>query len=214
MQKIAIICNDLFGLEVLSVIECINKYYSRNNNTEKYEVVGFVTIKPNHFNSAVSSVPIIDSLEKWKPDKQIKAVLGMKDPALKKHSVTILKNRQVDFETIVAPWMLSFPDWLTIGEGSIVCPYSAKPGMKIGSFVTVMGSMLSGHNIGDYSTVMRFSNIAGESIGRECVVEDHVFLAVGKRIEDQCFVEAGSIVVKNVKTGTKVTGVPAMRKKE
>lgn len=213
MQKIVIICNDIFGLEVYSIIEEINKWHLGRNGEPKYQITGFLWIDSLPFNAEDSPVPMIGNVDNWNFTDDIKVVIGIKAPSQKMELVQALKKKHAQYETIIAPWMLSFPEWLTIGEGSIVAPYSAKPGMVIGSFVTIIHSMLSGHGIGNYSTVMRFANIAGESIGKNSYIGDHAFLAVGRSIGDDCYVADGSIVVKNVKNNSCVSGVPAKKVK-
>lgn len=214
MTDIVIVCDDLFGLEIYSLIEEINKRVMIKDRCPRYRMDGFVTVTDDPFGELRSPLPILGKLESWTPAEGVKVVLGLRSPEAKAAAVELLRGRNAQFETIKAPWMLSFSKWLTIGEGCIVAPYSAKPGMVIGDFVTIVSSMLSGHGIGDYSTVMRLSNIAGETIGKNSYVGDHVFLAVGKSIGDGCYVEDGSIVVKDVKDGVRVSGVPAKKKKE
>lgn len=211
MKRIVIACDDLFGLEIKSIIDEINKWHQINRNERRYDLIGFLSDKDDPFGENGVNSKVIGKISEWTPEESIGVVMGIKYPEEKAAAVQLLRSRGARFETIVAPWMLSYPEWLTIGEGCIVCPYSAKPGMVIGDFVTIEASMLSGYKIGDYSTVMRFANIAGEGIGAYSYVGDHVFLAVGKKIGDHCTVANGSIVVKNAKDHTSVAGIPARR---
>lgn len=213
MQKIIIACKDTFGLEVLSLIHEVNNWYTRRNRDALYEVIGFLSEEESPFGSLQSPLPILGRFSDYEPSNDTKVVIGILEPHEKADAVSILRSRSASFETIVGPWMLSLRDWLTIGEGSIVCPYSAKPGMVIGDFVTIVATMISGHRIGDYSTLMRFSNIAGETVGRFSYLGDHVFLPLGKNVGNHCRVGSGSIVSKSVKDGTSVFGAPARKQK-
>lgn len=213
MQDIVIVCNDLFGIEVYSLIDEINRRAEKANKGAVYHIKGFLYIQERPFNESISPVKLLGDLDNWTPDENEKVVLGIADPEIKGEAVSILREKGAKFQTIITPWMLVLPDQLQIGEGSILSAYSAKDGLIIGDFVTVIASMISGHIIGDYSTVMRFANIAGDSIGRYSYVGNHVFLAVGKSIGDNCRVADGSIVVKNVKSGVYVSGVPAKKVK-
>ena len=211
MQSVIIVCDDLFGLEVYSIVEATNQWYEKNEGSQKYLIKGFLSESGAPFGEWESPAPVFSPMSGWKPEDGVKLIMGILSPEKKAEAVALLKSRGAVFETVYAPWILAFPKWLTIGEGCIVCPYSAKPGMVIGDFVTIDHTMLSGHKLGDYSTTMRLSNIAGDSVGSYSFVGDHCFLAVGKNIGDHCYVESGSIVVKDVKNGTRVSGVPAKK---
>ena len=212
MQKLIIACDDLFGLEVYSLIQEINNWHANRDQEPLYDVLGFISDSDDPFGAIDSPLPMICKMREWKPQEDVHVVLGMLDPKAKAAAVEVLRAQGAVFETIVCPWMLSWREWLTIGEGCIVCPYSAKPGMVIGDFVTVVSSMLSGHRIGDYSTVMRFTNLAGDCVGNYSFIGDHVFIPLGKNIGDNCRVDSGSIVARSVKDGVHVAGAPARAK--
>lgn len=211
MTKIVIACNSLFGLEIYSLLQEINNWYVERGKNALYKIIGFLSDNINPFEGISSPAPVVGTIHEWSIPEDVSVVIGFREPKDKAAAVDVLRNRGSKFETIIGPWMLSFRDWLTIGEGSIVCPYSAKPGLVIGDFVTVIASMLSGHSIGDFSTILRFANIAGDSVGKYSIVGDHVFLPVGKKIGDNCMVGDGSIVSQNVKGGINVFGAPARK---
>ncbi|MBP5489020.1 MAG: hypothetical protein J6Y10_00265 [Lachnospiraceae bacterium] len=215
MQNVVIVTDGLFGLEVFSILEESNKWYAQRNREQGYHIDGFVFLNDGP-DAAGTKFPaaVLGTVNDWVPTEGVSIVLGVKDPARKRMTVQFLREKNVRFETVIAPWMLAFDKWLNVGEGCIVALYSAKPGLEIGNFATVIHSMLSGHKIGEYSTVMRYANIAGDSIGNDCFVGDHVFLAVGRSIGDRCVVEPGSLVVKNLKPGTHAGGVPAKSVRE
>ena len=207
MQDIMIACDGVFGLEVWSMIREINKSEAGWGRAEPYHVKGFLYDGRMPFDMAKAPGCIAVPFDEWMPEEKV--VMGVLKPVDKVKAVQKLRQKGARFETIIAPWMLAWPQNMTIGEGCVIAAYSAKDGIVIGDFVTVVASMLSGHGIGDYSTVMRFANIAGEQIGQRSYVGDHAFLPVGKSIGDDCSVMAGSIISRNVKNGATVLGVPA-----
>lgn len=213
MQKVVVVCDGLFGLEIFSILEEINKWHAQRKQEQPYYIDGFVFLDGTGVERESFPSDVLGTISDWIPSEDVSIVLGVKDPAKKRLAVTLLREKNVRFETVYAPWILAFHKWLTIGEGCIVAPYSAKPGLVIEDFATVVHSMLSGHRIGEYSTVMRYANIAGD-VGKDCLVGDHVFLVVEKSIGDGCVADPGSIVVKNLKPGTHVRGVPAKSVRE
>ena len=207
MKEVILVCNDLFGIEVLELVNQINIYRFQKCGEPEFKVVGYLSEKDNPFGDINISIRKIGSIYDWKPSSNERFILGMNKPEEKLEVVNIMKGKGACFQTIIAPWTIA--PALEIGEGSVISAYTIMKGIEIGKYVTVIGAMLSGYRIGDYSTVLRFSNIAGETIGRCSYIGNHVFLAVGKKIGDYCTVGDGSIVVKNVKSGLSVSGVPA-----
>ena len=209
MKEIILVCDDLFGLEVLDFINQINLFSLKESGEPEYKVIGYLSEKDNPFNNVVTSVARIGNIVDWMPSANEMFILGIKDPELKFKAVKILKQKGAHFLSLMTPWTIA-PE-LELGEGSVISAYTIKKGIKIGSFVTVIGAMLSCRKIDDYSTILRFSNIAGNDVGKGSFVGNHVLVAVGKNIGDQCIVADGSIVVNNVKSGLSVSGVPAKK---
>ena len=65
--------------------------------------------------------------------------------------------------------------------------------------------------IDDYSTTTGYTNIASAHIGKRVFVGSHAVILNGKKVGDDAFVCAGSIVFSNIKAGTKVFGNPAKK---
>ena len=209
MKEVILVCNDLFGIEVLELVYQINLRSLDKYGEPEYKVIGYLSEKDYPFNKIVSSVKRLGNINNWVPSANDLYILGISDPKEKFKTVDKLKEKGARFQTIVTPWTLAYG--LDIGEGSIISAYTIKEGIKIGKFVTIIGAMLSGHKIDDYSTILRFSNIAGNDVGKGSYVGNHVFVPVGKNVGDYCTVADGSIVVNNVKSDLSVSGVPAKK---
>lgn len=216
MKELILVCEDLFGLEVFTLINQINARSIQNYCEPIYHVIGYISNVQNPFGIVNSPLQRLGTIYEWKHSGNAKMVLGMSSPKSKIGAVKLLKAKGANFQTIVAPSYCTpcvLPPDVEVGEGSVFSAYNAKRGLKVGRYVTVIGAMLSGKAIEDYSTVLRFSNIAGVSVGKNTYVGNHVFLPVGKKIGDDCFVADGSIIVNNIKSNSKVKGVPAKKDK-
>ena len=209
MRKVVIACEDVFGIEVYSILKAVNLAQEREGRPAVYALAGYVSDAEDPFGALSLPIPRLGTLRDWRPAAGETCVLGIKSPAAKKAAVARLRENGVSFETVIAPWVRG-PMGMEIGEGSILSAYSCANGVHIGNFVTLISPMLSGHQIGDYSTVMRFSNIAGE-VGTEVLIGNHVFVPLDKKIGDGAVVEDGAIVTMSIRPGSRVSGVPAKR---
>ena len=211
MTELILLCEDLFGIEILELINQINLRSVQNNCIPKYKVLGYLSNKKAPFGNISFPLQRLGSINDWQTSAGERFVLGISKPESKNYAVKVLKEKGARFETIIASWSTDTFLGISVGEGSIVWAYSVKRGIEIGNYVTVIGAMLSGKKIGDYSTVLRFSNIAGSAVGTCTYVGNHVFLPVGKVIGDNCLIADGSVIVKSVKDGAAVAGVPAKK---
>lgn len=102
-----------------------------------------------------------------------------------------------------------------LGTGVILCPYTLiNDNAQIEDYVMINSMSTVGHDvhIGKYSCLMGHVDLCGyANIG------DEVYFGSGSRVlpkgkvESNSYVGAGSVVLKKVKTGTTVFGVPAQR---
>lgn len=212
MTEIVLVCDDFFGMDVLSVIEEINKLEQEKTGEARYRIKGYISNRQAPLGETVGQPERLGSISGWIPAEDERVVIGLSRPEQKMETVRILKEKGAKFETICAPWIIAYP--MEVGEGSIVAAYSANYRMKIGSFVTIIGSMLSCRIVGDYSTILRYANIVGDPIGSRTYIGNHVFVAREKSVGDDCRLEDGAVIVKSVKSGTCVSGVPAKKRKE
>ena len=205
------VCSDLFGLEVYSILSDINRRHKEDNSLQPYHVMGYICDNDCPFGDCYDGLERLGSIMGWKRSGNERYVLGIKEPDKKKMATDCLLSNGCVFESVCSPWTLgnSFP----IGEGSVIDAYSMKQGIQIGRFVTAIHCMLPSITIGDYSTIMRFANVTGE-VGCFSYIGNHAYTHLGKKVGDHCYVADGSVVVKDVKSGTVVSGVPARRIKQ
>ncbi len=212
MNEIILVCDDLFGLEVYTVMEQVNRWDREHGNEPRYRILGYISDSEAPFGNFKSSMKRLGGIQDWKPTGDEQYALGIRMPERKRAVVEQLKANGCTFCTVVSPWIIG--SITELEEGSVVCAYSMKVGLHIGKYTTILNPMMGAFakNIGDYSTILHFSNIIGD-IGENTYVGNHVFLSSCKNIGDNCYVEDGSIIVKNVKSGTRVSGVPARKMK-
>ena len=154
--------------------------------------------------------PYLGSIDEWQPSEDEIYALGIREPHHKKQAVEMLKAKGAKFETLWAPWVMAHLDF-QFPEGCIIAAQSIMDSARIGNFVTLFNSMIGFDAIvEDYSSIMSYSNITTAHIGKRVYIEDNA-VVIGKTINDDAVVKANSVVGKEVKAGTTVSGNPARK---
>lgn len=202
MKDIVIVGAGSTARERLDAIKKINSIH------KKWNIKGFISDNPDDLDNIECDYSIIGSIKDYTPQENDLLVCGIAMPKAKEKIVKLLKSRGAIFETIIHPASV-IGDFVSIGEGCYINGMIS-PNASIGDFVSIMGSMIGGSSvIGDYSTVTGFANITSAKLGKGVFVGSHAVILNNLRIEDNSYVGAGSIVVRNVKANTKVFGNPA-----
>ncbi|MBQ6066478.1 MAG: hypothetical protein IJK89_06615 [Clostridia bacterium] len=210
MTDVILVCEDVFGLEILDLLRRINAYLARNDAGSRYRILGYVSDAPAPFGGMPAPAERLGDLASHPMRRDARYVLGIKDPASKRAAVAMILSRGGRFETVCSPWMICRP--MTFGEGAVMDAYSVTISVSVGDYVTVCDSMLAVEgSIGAYSTVMRFANVICDGVGEEAFIGSCAFVPHGVTVGDRARVLDGSIVVKNVKPGTTVSGNPARK---
>ncbi len=210
MKDLIIACEDSFGLDVKRIILAINSYWEKSGWGTPYRIKGY--IGKNNLSDNLKNLmsPYLGNIEEWTPAKDEYFVMGIVEPHNKKHAVEWMKAKGAQFETLRAPWVLAHLDF-KFPEGCIIAAQSVMDSAQIGSFVTLYHSMVGFDAIvGDYSSVMVYANITTSHLG-ECVLIEDNGVVIEKRINNDAIVRANSVVVREVKAGTTVSGNPAKR---
>lgn len=200
MKDLIIVCAGGFGREVYYMAKSIGKW----------NIKGFIDDNSHALDGVNIALPIIGTIKDWMPSENEVFALGVSNPKTKEAIIKIMKTKGAMFETLIAPHSRII-ETTTIGEGCIISG-SVGDCVKIGNFVNVMGSMIGQDStIDDFSTTTGFTNIASAYIGKRVFLGSHSVILNGKKVGDDAFVCAGSIVFSNVKAGTKVFGNPAKK---
>jgi sugar O-acyltransferase (sialic acid O-acetyltransferase NeuD family) len=207
MKDIIIVGAGGFGREVLQWIKDINFM------TMKWTVKGFIDDNPNALDGLECDYAVIGSIQDWQPNNNEVFACAVANPRTKENIVTLLKSKGAMFESVIHP-IAGIGDWNNIGEGFIAYPNSRiTVNVVVGDYVTLLSSGI-GHDavIGDYSTISSYCDVTGGvQLGKRVFLGSHVTIIPGRKIGDDVYVGAGSVVIKNIKPNTKVMGNPAKK---
>jgi sugar O-acyltransferase (sialic acid O-acetyltransferase NeuD family) len=137
--------------------------------------------------------------------------LGIAEPHIKEKLVKMLMDKGAKFATVIHP-SARICEFCEYGEGLVMYPNSAiGPNCKVGNYVTLLSSGL-GHDaeVDDFVTICSYCGVSGHvKIGKRSFIASHVVLPPSKKVGEDAYVGAGSVVVRNVRAGKKVFGNPA-----
>lgn len=207
MKDLIIVGASGFGREVLKYVQDIN------NVKMQWNIKGFIDDNPNALDGIDCGFAVLGNIKDWEPSANEEFVLALAFPQVKKEIVSKLKEKGARFAQLIHPTAI-INENSCIGEGTIVssnCIISSNT--HIGDFVTLLSSGVA-HDaqIGDFSTLSGRCSINGHVIvGSMVYMGCGVLVAPSKKIGDNATVGIGSVVISNVKAGTKVFGNPAKR---
>ena len=193
-----------FGREALLIAKTLNKLEHRWN------IKGFINDIPDALDGVKCSHSIIGTIKDWQPSDNEVFVMGVSSPAGKERIASILKAKGARFVTLIHPLAL-ISDYVTMGEGCIVGGRSSIGDNAIlGDFVNLAGSMVGQDAlIGDFSTITGYANITNAQLVKRVFVGSHAVILNKRKVGDDAYVCAGSILFNNVRPGKKVFGNPA-----
>ena len=205
MKDLIVVGAGGFGRETIYVAERINE------NNPQWNIKGFIDDNLSALDNVTCDYPIIGRIQDWMPAENEVFALGISSPLLKEKLSSALKERGAKFETLIAPKAF-INKHVTIGEGCVVLGGSIGDCVKIGNFVHVTSSIIGQDSeIGDYCTTTAFANIVSAKLGKRVFVGSHAVVMNNRKIGDDAFICAGSIVFSHVKANTKVFGNPAKK---
>ena len=188
MKDIIIVGAGGCGREVANWIEDINK------EKKTWNILGFIDDNLNVSCAVSSKYKIVDSISNHIPRRNTYYAMGIATPDVKKEIAEMLMNRGAEFVSIIHPSTKIYSE-IPLGKGIITYP-NAK--------------ISTGCKIEDYVTVSSSCGITGGVKLREgCFLADHAVIAVGLEVGKDAYVGIGSVVIRDVKEGTKVFGNPA-----
>lgn len=207
MKKLIIVGASGFGREILQWVGDVNAI------NPEWDVLGFIDDNLQALDGYRCNYKIIGTIKEWQPKDDEFFALALAFPDVKIKVVSLLKEKGAKFATIIHPTAI-VNQYAEIGEGVIITPRSGvNPNAKIGNFVSILGSGVAHDaSIGDYSTLSGRCSINGHvQIGERAYIASGVSIAPSKKIGDGAYVGIGSVVISNVKAGTRVFGNPAKK---
>lgn len=211
MKELIIVGAGSVGVEVYNAVLWINDIAKEKTGEPEYEILGFIDdAYATGKRFVLDNVPVIGTIEDWEPRGQEVYAMAMATPKTKEIVATKLQARGCEFISVILPNAMVSPS-VKIGKGCYIASFRLSGESVVGDFVNIQGSMVGGTAvIGDYSTTLGFANIANGRLGKRVYVGSQA-VVLDVSVGDDATVCVGSIVVKNVKPGTKVFGYPAKR---
>lgn len=208
MKDVLIIGAMGYGREIFEFIQSLN--------TVKYEynVKGFLDDRSHALDDFKGFPKILTSVENYEPEKNDYFVCAVGDTRARAKYIDLIKNKDGHFLSLIHPDSV-ISDKSELGDGVII-----SSSCIISNYV----------RIGDFSIVHPFCNIGHDaSVGCNTSIGSHCFMGGGSKVGNTTMVHphstilphmvvgnnatvgAGSVVIRKVKDGTTVFGVPARR---
>lgn len=204
MKNIIIAGAGGFGREAYYLIKAINKA------APKWHFKGYINDIPVDLHKFKIDAEVLGTIRDWQPSDDEVFAIGISSPKGKEKVVEILKSKGAHFASLIHP-LAQINETAELGEGCMVSGGSSIGDCsRIGNFVSIAGSMIGQDVvIGDFSTTTGFSNVPTAKLGKRVFVGSQA--VVLNDVGDDAYICAGSVVLKKVKNGEHVFGVPAKR---
>jgi sugar O-acyltransferase (sialic acid O-acetyltransferase NeuD family) len=209
MKKLIIVGAGGFGREILAWIREVQTL------AQEYETICFLDDNPQALAPYNYQEPIIGGIQDYRPQKGDAFVMGIAAPTRRKLEIAeTLLQRGAHFISLIHPTAV-FGNNVKLGQGCVICSNVIfTSDITIGDFVSINVLAAIGHDvvIGDGCTLYSFVNVNGfAKLGKGVEVGSHGSILPGSVVGDFATVGAGSVVIKSVKAGTTVLGVPAKK---
>lgn len=199
-----------FGREILAWAEDV----VRATPSPEWTIGGFLDANPLALKAFNIDVPVVGDPSSYMPQPNDRFVCAIGDPATKLRVCEALRGRGAQFTNLIHPTALVGPR-CQLGTGAILCPFAALTvDVTLGDFVTLNLRAGVGHDvrIGDGATLNAYCDVTGAArLGKGVFMGSHAVVAPKAVVEDFARIGAGSVVVRRVKAGSSVIGVPAKR---
>lgn len=207
MKTLLIIGAGGFGREVLAWAQQTFDFGS------EWAFGGFLDDNPQALEGFGYGERVIGSVATYQPRESDFFLCAVGNPRIKKILVESILGKGGNFATLVHPSVI-MGNHVTLGRGVILCPRVVLTSdIVVGDFVSLNVGTAVGHDvvIGDWSQTSAFCDLTGFTrLGRSVLMGSHASLLPRRKVGDYAVVGAGSLVVRDVKKGETVFGVPAM----
>lgn len=195
-----------FGREVLAWLRDCPEW------ERDWRFAGFVDDNLMALNGKNNKAAVVSRLADFLPATPSLAVCAIGDPATRLRVCRELSVRGLNFFSLIHP-SATVGDNCVIGTGSIICPGAVlTANVRLGNFVIVNVQSTIGHDadIGDGVTLSGHVDITGNTrIEEGAFFGTHAAVLPGAAVGAYAKVGAGSVVLRFVKSGATVMGVPA-----
>jgi sugar O-acyltransferase (sialic acid O-acetyltransferase NeuD family) len=201
------------GREVLDVVDACNA----SPTGASFELVGVLDDNPSEENLerlAKRGVNHLGRVDAWarQASTEVAFVVGVGSPGARRRVVEFLEGAGFTAATLVHPTVVSGFD-VTFEKGSVVCAgVVLGTNIRVGRHTHLNRSATVGHDstIGGFVLVNPSASISGDcAIGDEVLVGAGAVILQGRAIGRGATVGASACVVRDVRPGATVKGVPA-----
>ena len=155
---------------------------------------------------------VVGGIDDYQVQKEDLLVMAIADPKSKLRVADSLLQKGASFAKFVHPSVI-ISNWVSIGHGVVLCPNAVVScHATIHDFATINIGCTIGHDvtIGRGCTLSAHVDLTGFSkVGEAAFFGTHAAVLPKARIGDHATVGAGSVVLRSVKPGATVMGVPA-----
>jgi sugar O-acyltransferase (sialic acid O-acetyltransferase NeuD family) len=210
MKNLIIIGAGGYGREVYNLAIQCSEY------GVDFVIKGFLDDNPNSLDGFDGYPGIIDSVKNYEIQKDDVFTCAIGTVKTKKYCVELILSKGGEFINLIHPTTI-FNSNVKLGIGLIVFMYSnISNDCSISDFVTIQGFAGIGHDskIGKWCHLNAYSFMGGFAILEEEVcLNTRATVLPNITVRKEATVGAMSLVIRNVKEGTTVFGVPAMKLK-
>jgi sugar O-acyltransferase (sialic acid O-acetyltransferase NeuD family) len=207
MNRLVIVGAGGFGREILAWIKEVQTL------AQEYETICFIDDNPRALDRYNYQEQIISGIQDYRPQEGDALVMGIAAPTRRKLEIAeSLLQKGVKFISLIHPSSI-IGNNVRIGQGCVIGKNVVITcDILIGDFVSINILSVIGHDalIEDGCTLYPFVSVNGfAKLGKGVAVGSHGCILPGAVVEDFATVGAGTVVLKYVKSGCTVLGVPA-----
>jgi sugar O-acyltransferase (sialic acid O-acetyltransferase NeuD family) len=182
---------------------------------QEWQVGGFLDDNPKALDALEYDVPVIGGIKDYVPQADDLFVMGIGSPPRRKlEFAECLMKRGAEFVTLIHPNAI-IGNHVRLGRGCVICPFALVTcDATLGDFVTLNAHATVGHDavLGDGCTLSIYASVSGYGkLGKGVCLGNHGTVLPSMEVGDFAKVGSGSVVLRTVKPGTTVMGVPAKR---
>jgi sugar O-acyltransferase (sialic acid O-acetyltransferase NeuD family) len=207
MKKLIIVGAGGFGREILAWIKEVQ------TPAQGYETVCFIDDNLQALDQYNYQGKIISRIQDYCPQEGDVLVMGIAAPPRRKLEIAeSLLQKGAKFISLIHPSAV-IGNNVRLGQGCVICQNVVMTcDILIGDFVSINVLSVIGHDasIKDGCTLYPFVSVNGFArVGKGVSIGSHGCILPGSVIGDFATVGAGSVVLKYVKPGSTVLGVPS-----